>query len=119
MLRVVVDTNIWIYAVLYKVRIFEELIGFEIFTTQSVIHELERIAKGKGKEAIAAKIALELIKRNKVKILSINKPADEALLELAQEGFVVLTQDEKLREKIFQAGGKTGFLRQKRLIYLE
>jgi rRNA-processing protein FCF1 len=115
-LKVIIDTNIWIYAALYKIDIFQELLGYEIFTLSKVIEELKQISKRKSKQAIAARVALSLIERHNVKTIECKASADEELLKLAKEGYIILTQDRELLERIKEVGGKIGYIRQKRYI---
>ncbi|HIQ50206.1 MAG TPA: PIN domain-containing protein [Nanoarchaeota archaeon] len=115
-MKIVIDTNFWIYAVLYKIRIFEELLGYEIYTLDKVLQELKQISKKKTKQAIASKIALGMIEKFNVKIINAPKSADEKLVELATQGFIIATNDAELVKKIKNLGGKVAQIRQKKYI---
>lgn len=116
-MKIVIDTNFWIYVVLNKIRIFEELLGYEIYTLDKVLQELKQISKKKSKHGIAAKVALEMIEKFNVKIISASKSADEKLIELAKQGFIIATNDAELLKKIKNLGGKTAQIRQNKYIH--
>lgn len=117
-MKIVIDTNFWIYAVLNKIRIFEELLGYEVYTLDKVLQELKQISKKRSQQGMAAKVALDMIKKFEVKIISSPKPADEKLIELAKEGYIVATNDTELVKRIKDLGGKIAQIRQKKYIEL-
>ncbi len=117
-MKIVIDTNAWIYALSHKVRILEELAGNEIYILENTVNELLQIAKTQRKESVAAKLAVELIKKSKVKIIPHRGKVDEKLVELAKLGYVVLTQDKELKKKIRDSGGKLACIRQGKYIEL-
>ncbi len=116
MRKFVIDTNIWIYLVENKIDIFSQLKGEKIYTLSSVINELKNISKKKNKSGIAAKIALEMIKKFNVEILEIHGSSDEALLNLAKKGYVIITQDTELMRKIKETRGKAFGIKQGKYI---
>ncbi len=111
-MKVIIDTNAWIYAMLHKVRILEELKGFEVYVLEGTINELRQIAGTRKKEGVAAKLALRLIEKEGVRVVPHRGRVDEKLLELARQGYAVLTHDEELRKRIKAEGGKLACIRQ-------
>ncbi|MBU5557742.1 MAG: DNA-binding protein [Candidatus Aenigmatarchaeota archaeon] len=114
MRKAVLDTNFLISAVKWKIDFFSQLAEYKLYLVPAVVDELNKLAEGKGKDAVAARIALELVER--LSPLSIGGRADAALLAAAKEGYHVATQDMALREKIRSIGGKVCYIRQKKLI---
>ncbi|MFH1285774.1 MAG: PIN domain-containing protein [Candidatus Micrarchaeota archaeon] len=108
MKKVVLDTNALMLPIQFKVDIFAELARlmdepFEVVTCSSVIKELGTIARGKGKDGIAARFALRLLEKHNVKILeSFNyKYADDWIVKFAKEEHaVVCTSDFDLRRRL-------------------
>lgn len=117
--RVVIDTNILMLPAQKKLDIFSELdrlLGkWEGFVLKGSIEELERIARGRGKSAIEARVALELIKRKGLKVMEHEGPVDRTLEGLAERGFIVVTNDVELRRRIRFLGGRVIGLKHKKL----
>lgn len=136
--EVIVDTNALLIPGEFGVDIFDELerLGYlHIIVPKVVLNELERLRQRpglKGKEKIAANVGYSLIQRythapvqreERVTIrsrISIEeaegekeeKDTDEIITALALERkAAVLTNDEKLRTKLSQAGIATVYLR--------
>lgn len=107
----------------FKVDIFEEINrimeeNYELIVFDKMIEELERISGSKGRDAVAARIALELIKKKEVKIISINeKTVDNAIIDATDKNTIVATNDKILKEKLKNKNIKTIYLRNKK--YLE
>ncbi len=116
-MKIMLDTNIFIYAVKSKIDIFSQLKGNELFTTTAVIEELEKLAKNKSKEALCAKTGLLLIKRKSLKVLYTKENADKSLLDYGKKGYAIATHDKVLTKKLKKLGCKTIYIRQKK--YLE
>ncbi len=121
-MKIILDTNFLLIPGKFKVDVFSELERFgkpELFTLDLVVSELEKLSKGRGKDAGNAKLGLELVKKNKVKtIKSSGKNTDSEIERLAaEEDYIVCTQDRELIEKLKREGIQIIHLRQKR--YLE
>ena len=112
---IALDTNFLIDLMRYHVE-FEIEKKSELFTTTSVINELKAIARKKTKESKYAKLALNWIEQNQVKIVKVGKKADDELVSLAKQNFIIATNDRKLRKKIKTLGGKTIYLRSRKKI---
>lgn len=119
------DTSALMMPVECNVRVFEELdrlLGeYELITTQTVIEELERLARGtsnesehehehklerartqsQGQEATAASVGRDLAERCAV-VEADATYADDALVELAERGACeyVVTNDGPLRDRL-------------------
>ena len=113
---IILDTNFLIY--LMKYRIADALEGKknELAVPSPVINELKGLAKSaeKGKDKEAAKMALVLLEKWKVRILESGKNADAAIEELAAEHKAkVGTVDRLLAKKLESLGIKLIKVRQK------
>ena len=117
MLKAVLDTNFLVSAVNWKVHFFEQMAEYKLYLIPTVVDELNRIAEGKGNDARSARIALELVER--LSPLPEVGKADTVLLKLSKEGYVIATQDKRLRERIAAAGGSVCYIRQKKLVVSE
>jgi rRNA-processing protein FCF1 len=121
MKRVFLDTNFLIDSARFGIDLEEISVFFqeplEFFLISSSIKELEKIAKNKGKLGSLAKLALEIIKLKKIKILEEEESPDKAFLSLADKNTIIATNDSKLRKKLKKLGIKTIYLRAKK--YLE
>lgn len=94
-------------------RIVEE--NYELITLSCIVNELKKIIKSKGKDAVAAKIALELIDKKNVKVISTDeKKVDNAIIKLADENTIIATNDRVLRKKIKDKNFKVLYLRSKK-----
>lgn len=120
MKKIILDTNFLTIPYQFNVDIFEEIDrimeeDYELITLDRVVEELKNMIKSKGKDAVAAKIALELIKKKNVKIISTNeKNVDNALIKLADENTIVATNDRVLRKRIKDKNVKVLYLRSKK-----
>ncbi len=123
-MKIVIDTNMLISAVQYKVDIFEQLQGYELVTLSNCIEELWKIAKGRSKSSTNARIALELIEKNGVMIeKSAEKSTDAAIIKYAMKnrpkdasGFAAATNDRKLIKALKNNGIKVIRLRQRKYL---
>jgi rRNA-processing protein FCF1 len=119
-MKIILDTNFLISSINFKVDVFSELRGNDIFTLDNVIEELKKISTGKGKDSISARIALKLIKRKGLKILkSKEKETDLSLLNYGKRGYVIATQDLNLKNKLKKIRAKFIYIRQKKYVMIE
>lgn len=79
----------------------------EIYTLSACINELK-----------AKKLNFEIPKELRI-IKAKNGKADELLLEFGKKGYVIATNDRKLRKKLKENGVQTIFLRQGRYLEME
>ncbi len=110
--KVVIDTNIWIYAVKNKIDLFKEFLGFDIFITRSIKRELENFCKEKKKECVYAKIALQMIEKMDVEILPESGYVDKDLIKLGEKGYYIVTEDSVLIKQLKRKNIRGFILRQ-------
>lgn len=118
-MKIAIDTNIFIYAARFRIDIFSQLTGNGIYTTESVLKELEKIGRGNSRDAKAAVLALAMLKENaekgKIKVLkSETVNADDGLLEFGKSGYVIITQDKELLNRLKAAGCSLGYIKQRK-----
>lgn len=114
--KVILDTNALLLPGL-GVDVFTEVerlmhAPFEFAVMQKTKEELENIIKQqKGKDKLAAKIALQLLTR--CKVLKTPGHVDDAIIARTNENTTVVTQDKALQQRVKAKGGKIILLRQK------
>ena len=117
-MRIILDTNFLIDVIRFKIdlgQIPTLILGqCELFTLDSVMDELKKIAKTKARESGYAKIALELIKNKKIRILKIEGKADEVILSLSEKNTIVATNDKELKKLLKRKGVKTIYIKSKK-----
>lgn len=106
MLKIILDTNLLMTPGKFGVDIFSEfdrIINekYKLYTLSGVLKELKTLANGKGKEARASEIALQLVKDKKIEIISSEKKVDEKLIEIGKkENVLIATNDKELIKKL-------------------
>jgi len=116
--RIAFDTNMVLAIGQLKVDVFSEarkMFGekAEFLIPEQVAVELQALAGKNLALKKAAGIALEEIEAHKVKAEEVKAAnADDALVEMAQKGCFVATNDAVLRKRIKDFGGKVIYLRQ-------
>jgi len=106
---VVLDTNALMMPVELNVRLFDELDricppGYELFVPAAVLAELRKLAGGRGKEATAANVGVDLAARAE-RVEHDADYADDAVLEVARElAATVVTNDGPLRNRLAEVG---------------
>jgi len=124
MKKIILDTNFLTIPYKFKVDIFEEIRNLiseehEITTLDGVVRELEHLSKETGENATAAKVGLELIEKNQVKIIPTNeKNVDDVIVELANDQTVVATNDKELINRLKTKNVKVIYLRGKNRLVL-
>jgi len=120
-MKALIDTNFMLIPGQTKTDIFTVLREYELVTLDLCIRELEKLAENKGKKGEYARVGIQLINKNKVKIIkSGKKTTDKAILEYAQKNnCAVATNDRKLIAGLKKNGVKVIRLRQKKLILVE
>jgi len=111
-MKILLDTSFLLTAAKYKVDIFEKLKGHELVILDGVKRELETLIKTKKRGKLEARIVLELLKKNKVKIKKSKiKDVDDSLVA---EKDAIATQDRELKKRL--KNRKIITIRQKRLV---
>ena len=105
----------------FKLDILSEIstfvdFNYKIKILDKTLDELGKIlAEQKGKNKLAAKFALLFIQRTKIsKIKTEEGGVDDLLVKKAAQGSIVLTQDQELKRRIKDVGGKILTIRQKK-----
>ncbi len=119
--KVALDTNFLLLPFQLKVdvaqQIHELLPTAEIYIPEEVIRELKKLTRAKGRVAREAKLGLKYASR--FPVVKTASAGDEALVELAEKGYIIATNDKLLKEKIRKMGKAVIFLRQKKLLRIE
>jgi hypothetical protein len=116
-LWVIADTNFLMVPGLFGIDVFSELDRvldrkYRVIVPESVVKELNQLARGTSDERSAARIALALVQRGQV--IKTDAPADDVILELAKgEDRAVGTNDVRLRRELRTRGVPVIYLRQK------
>jgi len=124
MKKILLDTNFLMIPSQFNLDIFEvidEIMEeeYELFTIDGVVKELEKLAKIKGKDGVAAKIALNLIHKKNIKVMKTKeKNIDEAIIKITDKDTIVATNDRILRKKLKNKNVKTIYLRAKKHLKL-
>lgn len=120
-MRVILDTNFFLLPAKFKVDIFAELdriidVKYELVTLEPVMRELRGLARGKGKDGMAARVGLKLLE-GKVRVVKFKeKDADVAILKFAKKGDAVATLDAVLERRLLGLGRKVIYLRAKKYL---
>ena len=138
--RLILDTNFLLIPYQFHVDIFSELervldVPYQLCITQGTLDELKKLLQSsKQKERLAAKLAMEFIKKmapqslrklflssqkqKNLKILpsSSHKHNDDAIVEMVSSDDIVATQDKLLKKRLKEKNIKIASLKQKKYI---
>lgn len=119
--KTILDANFLMIPAQFKVDIFEEIRRimnepYELVTIKPVMGELEKVASGAGKSAIAARVALGLIMMHNVKVMDASGRADAAIIRVCDKSSVVCTQDKKLQRTLKKKGVRILAMRKKKYL---
>ena len=113
-MKILLDTNFMMIPHQFGVDIFEFLKDYEIFTLSACMDELKKLAKKKGKDGLAAKVAIKLAKEKEVEVVKTKDKGDKAILNYAiEEKCSVGTNDKDLIKALKNNGIKIIRLKQK------
>jgi rRNA-processing protein FCF1 len=117
-MRIILDTNFLVDVVRFKIDIGDistlVLEKYELCTLDSVLIETERIAAGKSRSALYARVALELIQSRGIKVMKSQGNADKAILKAAGKNDAVATNDMRLRKMLKGRGTKTIYIKSRK-----
>lgn len=108
--KVLLDANALMMPGQFGIDIYDELrmlVGdYEAVTLEDVVAELSGLARGRGKDAAAARIGLAMAGRSTiVPSMSDRRYVDERMVEYAErEGCIVVTNDRNLRKTLLRLG---------------
>jgi len=122
-LKIIFDTNFLIDMIRFKVgfeKIEENLNEkVEFFILENTVDELKKISLQKGKTGGYAKLILKILGKRAIKVLKTKEAnTDNALIDIAKEGFVIATNDMGIRGRIKKLGLKAIYLRGKKEIMM-
>lgn len=124
---VILDTNFLLIPYQFNVDILAEIARIcdfkpEIVILDRTLEELEKIKnEQKGKNKLAASFALTLLKKKDLKIICTHskKHVDDLLVEQAEKGAIIATQDFALKKRIRAKKCRLIILRSKNFLKLE
>ncbi|MBI5884927.1 hypothetical protein HZB89_02400 [archaeon] len=121
--KIVLDANMLLNAVDFRIDLAEEINALlqgrkEYFVPGQVVGELGFLAERKRKLRVNAVLAKKWIERHAVEIKVAAENADDALLALAEKGFIVASNDRELKKRIKAVNGKMIVLRGKKKLML-
>lgn len=106
MKKILIDTNALMAMAELKIDLFTELdnccdFKYQLWVLEGSIIELKRIVeRQRGKYRAGAKLALSLLKAKNVKVLKSKGKVDDLLAAYSQKGYLVLTQDIRLKQRL-------------------
>ena len=119
-MKVLMDTNFMMLPNQFGVDIFEYLKYDEAFTLSSCLDELKKLGKERSKDGAAARIALQLIQKNNVKVVETEEEGDKAVVDYAVNNkCAVGTNDANLIKALKDKGIKIIRLKQKKYLIEE
>jgi rRNA-processing protein FCF1 len=118
-MKVILDTNFLIDCMRFKVDLKAELVGNELLVLDSVIFEIGKIIKRGTKESSLARLALEFVTKNNIRIIETGEKNADKPLFLYSKDCAIATNDRALRNKLKKAGSKVIYLRQKKYLVVE
>jgi rRNA-processing protein FCF1 len=122
--KIILDTNFLLIPAQFRVDIFSEIeriadFNYDLCVLDKTIDELKKIMdEQEGKNKAAAKLALDLVKIKKLKILKTEEGYVDDLLQEQKEA-IIATADQELIRKLKDKGIKIIRLRQKKYLKLE
>jgi len=108
--RILLDTNALLMPAQFGIDLYSELMAlfgdFEPVTLEEVIGELSGLARGRGRDAAAARVGLAMARRSTVVPSgSTAEHVDDRMVEYARrEGCTVVTNDRQLRNTLLCEG---------------
>lgn len=115
---VVLDTNFTVLPHTHKLDIYAELERLipekhRLIVLSGTIRELETLAEGTSETTTAARVALQLLKREAVAVVSATGVVDNALVSYAKAhpDAVVCTNDKRLKRMLKKIGAAVVSLR--------
>ncbi len=118
------DTNALLMPAQFGVDLYSELLAlfgdFEPITLEEVVGELSGLARGRGRDAAAARVGLALVRRSTVVPSgSTAEGVDNRVIEYARrEGCTVVTNDRELRNALLREGVDVVSMRRQKTLEL-
>ena len=127
-MKIIIDTNFLLIPGTLKVDIFSEIdrictFKYTLHIVDKTLEELKKIIQTqRGKYSSAAKLALQLLKNKKVKIIKTkkDKQVDDLILDIAKKGkIIVATQDKEFKHLLKAENAGLIVLKQKKHLFLD
>ena len=108
--HILLDTNILMAVVQFKIDIFSELsricdFSYDISILNRTIGELKIIkSQQKGKNRLAASIAIHIVEKQGIHIIKTmsEEPVDDLIASFSKQGYIIATQDMGLKKKLMK-----------------
>lgn len=106
-MKIILDTNFLVYCARQKIDYREQIMGlikegYVLVTLSQVVDELKKLSEvgKKLRDRESARLALQLLEKNKVRVLKGRKNnADDSIIDISK-GNIVATLDRVLRMKV-------------------
>lgn len=120
-MKFLLDTNFLMIPGMFKLNIFEMLQEFDApnyYTLDLIVEELKKLSKSRRKKSGYATMALHSLRKEDVHIIPVKTKmhADNAIVRIADNDFIVCTQDKALIKKLKRKKVRIVTLRQKRYL---
>jgi rRNA-processing protein FCF1 len=122
--NVALDTNVLMYLSTFPVDVFTEVKAVKgrvkFVIPVKVFDEVKALGKKNLSLKHQSQIALQALNEKKVEIIeTVAENADDALVELALDHYVIVTNDKELRKRIKAVQGECMFMRKKAFLVVE
>jgi len=117
--EIILDTNFLLVPFQFKINILKELdylveVSHKYVISSKTIEELKKIGESRGKNGIAARLALKIVESNPIEIIKNNMKVDDWIVEYAKErNAIVCTNDAPLRRRLKASGIKVATMKSK------
>ena len=103
-MEVILDTNFIVSCIKKKIDFLSELegLGFKVLLPKEVFHEIKDLRLNSDHNTkVAAEVALEILKKRKVKGMTIgDRQVDEGLIEFGKKGAYIATLDAAIKRQV-------------------
>ena len=103
---IILDTNFLLVPFQFKINIFKELeqmleVSHKFVISSQTIGELKKIGREKGKNGVAARLALKIIEGNAIEIIKNDAAVDDWIVDYSKDNnAIVCTNDAGLRRRL-------------------
>jgi hypothetical protein len=103
---VILDTNFLLLPFQFKINIIKELdylieVSHRYVISSRTLAELKKLGKAVGRNGMAARLALKMVKASKIEIVKSNVPVDDWVVRYARENrAIACTNDSILRNRL-------------------
>ena len=114
MRKVILETNFFMAQARDKADIYS--IEGKLYTLESCINELKRIAKERTRRGMHARVALEIMKGRDIEIIRNQRNADKTLMEYSEKGYIIATNDSAIIKELKELGRNVIRIKQKKIM---